>query len=791
MFIRFSFLSFLLLSIQLKAQQNIALVDSIAGELVNRLHQIQAESFLITTNKSFYHAGDTLWLNIMVTDSLNNKFTRQSKNLFADLVDNNDSVITRLLLRGDQLYAEGSIQLKVGLPTGLYWLRAYTRKTIDENSNLAIHPLYIVNSKDADEELEKVRMKIKKASPAIGKPIVEVYPEGDNLMSGANSVIALKAHDANGTPLIVSGEVRDNIGDSITGFTTNSMGLASVTISPIWYRHYAIYLKHLSNFDSVAAIPKVNMRGAQLAVTNQTDDSLQIRILLEDSLYSPGYTTYLLCMHADSVCFASVGHGLYMVNIPIRNFPAGETSLLLYNSKRQMISERNVYKSGNPTVNISSDKENYAAKDNIKLNLTVTDSSGKPQVSALTIAVADKKIADTANNFFDDTMDRLSNKDRDLVMLTSPNSFYVDINKFNMMHSESKTNYLSDTLIASGHVYDGKHRPVQQMQVTLVSKKISSLLLLDTTGIGGSFSFELPDFSDGTQFYLQVTNMAGTKQDDLNVEMDATRFQVIKTPEYLKKRYYSKLIDEIKPLKEYENSQSTSSDKNVLAGVTVTKTDPNRNKIASGYIITKEKLNTSYSSIMAAILGSGKFHLLNGFLVSGGPSNTVLSATDEPVIISDGTQMVLSQGAIGETSPVISYLQSLQVEGIDYIKLMDETESGIYGIRGARGVIEIHSATSLPSNGMLKKGLGSIQPQGYHIPLVFEKPDYSNKKSKNDKNPDDRSVLFWKANMITDKEGKASVDFFAGDAIATYVVTVTGITNSGNKFFKTYTITRK
>jgi uncharacterized protein YfaS (alpha-2-macroglobulin family) len=70
-------------------------------------------------------------------------------------------------------------------------------------------------------------------------------------------------------------------------------------------------------------------------------------------------------------------------------------------------------------------------------------------------------------------------------------------------------------------------------------------------------------------------------------------------------------------------------------------------------------------------------------------------------------------------------------------------------------------------------------------------PDYNNKEIKNSKNHDLRTTIYWNGDIFTDKDGKASVNFFTADAPATYIVIVRGITANGDKIYKTATINRR
>jgi hypothetical protein len=65
-----------------------------------------------------------------------------------------------------------------------------------------------------------------------------------------------------------------------------------------------------------------NFYAGQLSVVNDNNGARKIRVLLEDSIYKKDIKTYLVGVAKDSLCFASIGAGMYEVAIPVEKFPA-------------------------------------------------------------------------------------------------------------------------------------------------------------------------------------------------------------------------------------------------------------------------------------------------------------------------------------------------------------------------------------------------------------------------------------------------------------------------------------
>ena len=111
----------------------------------------------------------------------------------------------------------------------------------------------------------------------------------------------------------------------------------------MWFKKYAVFIKNENNYDSITALPLTNFYAVQLAVTQQNNDYITVRVALEDSIYLKDYTTYLIALSGDSLCFTGVGRGMYNVVIPVTKFPPGVATLYLFNNNRMnLLSSRSI-----------------------------------------------------------------------------------------------------------------------------------------------------------------------------------------------------------------------------------------------------------------------------------------------------------------------------------------------------------------------------------------------------------------------------------------------------------------
>jgi len=588
-------------------------IDSIAGRLIKNLRSDFREKILLQTNKQVYGAGETIWFKAFLIDSLNNRLTDKSKILFVDLVDDKDSLIAQVLLQADKLQTNGAIALSDSSYEGYYWLRAYTRKMINKNINtISVQPVYVVNPKKKNGSAFSEVDNNAEAAKDI-QPVLDIYPEGGSLISGTNSTVAIKAYDQKGNPVIVSGLIKDKRDTIIARFSTNDKGLAKFSFLPTWFGKYRLYIQNKDKYDSIAVLPHINPYAAQLSVTEQTDQFVKVRVMLEDSIFTNDYTTYILGLSKDSLCFAGVGRGMYELNIPVSNFPGGAASLLLFNAKKQLVSERNIYiNKKDVNISISTDKQNYSARENVKVNIDVTDTNGKSVMAALAMSVTDSRITDTTNNFYNDLPENYSSADADLIMLTQKGLYKDWINGHEKINTSS-VNKTNDVLMLKGKLVNKKKEPLPHMEVVLMSNKNNVLFMQDTTDVNGRFTFLLPDYDDSTQFNLQVNNLKGVKE-DYDILIDSLDLPHFATPSFLKQKFYTDKMQLTKKIETYHiGSIISGSGKGWLTPVnvkgTITHNVNAREKNArSANIITREMLQDGFNTLGDAMLNVPGVH---------------------------------------------------------------------------------------------------------------------------------------------------------------------------------------
>ena len=779
------------------SQQNVdSNLNHLVKEVVENIIATDKEKTLLVTDRKIYTAGETVYFKAFVVDSIHNYLRSSSKKLYVDLVDKKDRVINQLILNNANLQTSGRFILPDSLREDYYWMRAYTKRMLNENiDNIAVVPVYVLNVNQTER-----RMAVQTVSKGkINNTIIKFYPEGGSIISGLNSMVALSAKDENGIPAIVSGIVKDNHDSVAATFTTNKYGLAKFSYYPEWFDKYGVFIKDGNNYDSMTALPRINFFAAQLAITQQGNDYITARVALEDSIYSKNYTTYLIAVSGDSVCFASVGKGMYNVTIPLARFPGGIASLYLFNNKDELLSSRSIYiKKENYHLTVHADKKNYAARDNIKLNFEVTDANNQPELATLSLSVTDENIPDTNLNFFrTDTLKNFSQEDADLIMLTQNEK----INLLNSSANDYSSNNNDSDFVLSGKIVNAENKPIENAVLTILSHEPVVIAETDTLNNNGKFKFYLPPYPDNTSFTFQLNDLTGKRLSTYQVIFDVDSSIHFSTPSYLKTTFpLDKNVQSIiKTQQAILDSTGTLGNKHWLNPVTVqgysNQKDYDSTKRVSrfSHIITREMIGNGPGMAGAALLNVPGIRLMNGYVIVGTPNGfSDVTAKDEPLVVLDGVEVSVAQGYTDNSKggPVLNFLNSLPVRTIDFIEVLTGPAAAAYGMEGAKGVIAVNTTSKDEDALTTGTSLKTFYARGFYNDKPFEVPDYSKKEIIRSKSPDLRKTIYWNGNIVTDKNGKASVDFFSADEATTYIGVITGVTINGEKIYKTFTLSR-
>lgn len=748
---------------------------------------------LIKTNYSF---GDTIWYKAYAVIGQHHQLSALSGVLYVELISPKDSLVTRQTVHLASGTGWGDIPLSVNLKPSSYRLRAYTR--------------WIRNfGPDAvDEQRVVIGGIMPVAAKTSEKYDVQFFPEGGELVDGVRSRVAVKVVGVNGMGKDITGTIENCSGNVVTDFSTQHLGMGVFALVPEAGKSYRARINITGEAAFTVDLPKSKSTGYTLSINNSRTDSIYIKIATNDKTLATDKDKnfYIIAQNNGKVYYTTQGklEGLiYIATIAKSRFPEGIVQFTLFSQSGEPLAERIAFmenKADELNLGINTNRQTYNTRDKVILNLTAKDRASKPVSGSFSVAVINesKVSPDESNentilnnllltselkgyieqpNYYFTGVNEQKLADLDLLMLTQGYRRYEWKQILNSP-APSISYQPEKALDLSGTIRSNSGKPIPYSNLTLMAAKQN--LLLDTTADeNGHFIFTNLTFNDTTGLVLKARKVNGG--DNVKIAIDTPRYPAItpatselqtqpKNTEILKQQYvdYQIAADKVflkdgKILKQVNIKGYKRAEAPKIVN-SANLNGPNQ----ADQIIMGDKMDgciTISDCLQGKVPGVA-------FARDGAPLNLRRSPPPKMTVIVDG---IVLDG---------SHLNDLNASDIYSIEVLrSKAYTAIYGSIAATGALVItmkHGGeinTRIPPKPLF--GLATYPFEGYHKERAFYSPLYTHQKTDSD-SPDIRSTIYWNPNIITDKDGKASFEYFNNDTKGNYKIVIEGIDDDGN-----------
>lgn len=661
---------------------------------------------------------------------------------------------------------------------------------------------------------KKVITKVIPIKAISAKVDVQFFPESGNLVNGADSKVAFKAVGADGLGTDVKGTITDDQNHEVSTFASTHLGMGVFTLKPETSRLYKAKITYADGSQGEMALPKATDNGYVLNVDNSFDDDIAVKVIPGASISgstTPTSGLTLVAQSAGEIYYAanSADGGKTFTNvIPKSKFPSGIVQLTLFSATGEPLNERVIFirnKVNELKLSVAADKKSSAPRQKVTISLNAKDSEDKPVIGSFSASVVDLTKVKVDENAEDNM---LSN-----ILLTSDLKGYIEKPGYYFNNITEKTNadldvllltqgyrrfewkkLLADTfepivyqpektLAVSGHIKTFGGKPVPNAKITLFTTS-GGLFVLDTVSDDkGSFVFRNLIFKDSMRFVVQARTAKDRKNVDITLDniapqavgknKNAADIQVNisdVTSAYLqnsKKRF----SEDVK----YGIGNHTILLKEVVIKdkKEVIKNSNNLNGAGNAdQVITYKDLQNSSGQLWIALQMR-----INGVIFKGGVPYSTRSQSQPMAIMVDGIEV---------EKDYLSTMTTMDVEAVEVLRTIGTT--AMYGFRGSGGVLVI--TTRRGGDGSVYNryapGVVTYSPKGYYKAREFYSPQYDDPKT-NTQMQDLRSTISWHPNIVTDKDGNASISFFNADGKGIYRVVIEGIDAEGDLGHQVYT----
>jgi hypothetical protein len=728
-----------------------------------------SEELYMTTDRDFYVAGEKVWLKIFKLNALTSAPVNLSKVVYVDLLDPENNPVDQLKIEVKGFSGSGVIVLPDTLRTGNYILRSYTNWMQNFPKDLfAYKSISVINPFD-----KITTFKI----PSVQIPdSVIFYPEGGHLQAGFETRLGFKIIDRNGNPVRMSGSLVDDNNDTLCHLKTGYNGYGFVSVKPSDQRGIFLVASD-KNQEWKIPLPHVFKDGFILTAGSHGEDSQTIA-----KLNSGNYPT----IKGDSAFLRVYSTGLsgfsktlipatdHEFNISAKDIPYGISHLQVVDGHGNILTDRWISKENDKLINykIDLEKNKYAPRENIKINISATDNSGNPVESDFSISIVKSVTVNREKLSFEHFRQlpgeapviedcKLKNINDYLVFFRPPEHLSApDENADFPAHLPELEGHL-----ITGHIKDRvTGEPLQNEFITLSLVGKAAVCLFAKTDDSGSFSF--------------VTKENGLKE-------------IVIQPLYQRKDCY---VDLKNPF-----PSGLGNHDNGLFFLDASKLDNINN------VIISMQINNIYEPFY--------YNPFNSAVPAHGQN--FYSKPDKTIMMSDYIELTSVKEIVSELIPGVTTTKNngkinfrfskpypaepfknsplVLVDGVPVYDLEKVIAINSKDIEKVDVLNDRYYISGLVIDGIIhfitKKGNltaydldKSVFRMEYDLlkrKNDFYSPDYSVDSLKNNHLPDFRNTLYWNPDMHTDKTGRATAGFYSSDESYEYTIIIEGITLDG------------
>ncbi|CAG5073582.1 Vitamin B12 transporter BtuB [Dyadobacter sp. CECT 9623] len=764
----------------------------ISGKLERYRQTYPVEKAYLHLDKPYYMSGDTLWYQAYLVEGSLHFADSASNLLYVDLIEQRTG--KNLAVKRTSLEAgvgNGEIVLADSIPPGAYTIRAYTNWMRNAAEDFFFQKNIFIYDPAGGTP-----------APLTGKVDLQFFPEGGDLVAESSTRIAFKALNTSGLGHDVKGFILDQNKDTIASFKSDHLGMGRIQFSPKSGAIYSAFLWAENGNASEYPFPKVKETGYTLIADN-VSSPLKTRIMVyakvpgksEIPVHVVGHSRGIVAF----VAKGKIGSRGLMIQVPNADLPDGITHLTLFDDENKPVSERLIFidHGHKLRVGIAPSKNAFKPREKSEIEITVSDSSGRPMETNLSVAITDagqiqqqlydqhirsylllssdiKGFIEQPGYYFDETKTERKIH-RDILMMTQgwTRFGWDDILQDSL---QPPKRFLEQGITFSGEVKRNK-KPVAKTPVSvyLSNDSLSTFLTADTDE-RGQFSLYNLIFEDSLKVRVQGMNKKNSQSFTFRIfPFDPPKLSASKGP-YFPLTVDGRLLNDF--LKRNAQDQEIArkireSRERLLQEVTIKakKQVPRDSRkiygTADASIKVTPELVGGRTSILDILAGR-----VAGVQVVGSGINAsvyIRGNRGEPQFVLDGMPV---------DKDFVSALNVHDVESIDVLK---GASASIFGMSGGNGVISIltkRGNSNYDYSQDVVPGVLVSKIAGFHVPKTFYSPAYSTGIPQNS-NPDYRSTIFWAPMLKTDKNGKIRLQYYNSDAATTVDIRVEALSANG------------
>jgi len=753
----------LLLSVSLSAQKTSPPAVS---------ERAYCEELYIQTDRDTYIAGENVYVKVSEFGGLTHTPGSISRVVYVDMPDNFGTPVIQIKIATDGLTGSGAFRIPDTLRTGCYFVRSFTSwmKNFPQSS-FAYKKISVINPFESMSRLS--------IPPVNTIPDSVIFYTGTGpILTGLVNRVGFRCFDKDGDPVITQGVITGSSEDTLAFFRTDRYGTGLLSVNPPSAGKLYMVTSDSTGRDRRFEMPPVNEAGLTFRVTSDKKAGIvKIHILKNKEFDVPEGRLGIIYSHP---LFPPVRKEISAARDSVIVFshdiiPAGMAEIMITDIKGTIIASGWFYndRAQELTYDVKVYPENFAPREKVRIEILAKDENGHPIESDLCVSVVRPVLKNGSH--YNEMTRRIQSP---VVQALTTDLVLPSLNDYLIFYHEQSDHYgyeVPDTVIEylpepEGHVISGVIRdretdtPLAEENITLSFVGKTSRCNFTRTGKEGEFNVSTREYGMKEIVIQPLSPETDGYYVDLKDPfiLDGGGFQAgslfIDTTdlEEVNKAIISMQVRDIyDPFLEKKGNGSRFNGRPDFYG------EPDNTILLSDYI-ELTTLREAFKEIVPGASTVSRNDKSSLRLINSHPD---ASFTTSPLVIVDGVPIYDFDKILEIRS---SEIEKIEVLNTRYF-ISDLIIEGIVNIVSKKGNLSVLEF----DQSIFRQEFTGLDDH------KFYSRDYSTDEQKSSRLPDFRNTLYWNPDVRTDKNGKASVEFYTSDETGEFTVMVEGFAADG------------
>jgi hypothetical protein len=590
---------------------------------------------------------------------------------------------------------------------------------------------------------------------------ISFSPEGGILLDGELNNIAVCAKDSRGSIFPFKAIINDSRGKTQADINTGNKKWGKAVLKAIAGEKYCAKIIRPLEIDDAFFLPEVKNSGIALHLISSNSNFVLLRTA---AAHMKEPKVYMAARWGQGIFWAA---NLNLkeernISIPTGNLPAGIADIFLIDSTGFMQAMRPTFINSDQQTSLFSKTERnmYGPRVKVEVELTLKNQKNQPLQGTLSASVSQAQIPINGTElpacfYIQSSFSGM----HDIASFSNANGYYFSEPGYTFFSGRSSIinwsalltppvssppAYISKEGI-SGLVFQNSNKPAPNALIALVNNSNNDIQQVSCNE-RGEFNFD-PFTPSATKQEFNLFATTTDKKEKLNIHIDDKYEKVLS--EYLLSLGYNLPV---------RNSDISNSMK---------------------YMDKRNQYQKYYSpgrSLLEIIQQMKYFNLVSNQIVFTGMTNS-LNSQQGALIVIDGNKE-------GTDISVLNSISTAEIADLNiYTNVSDILR---YTGLNVVGVIDISLKKGRESeyeNVISSKVFNLV---GYNLPGTFGTPGNPNNDVKLITRNDARTTLLWQPEIILNKDGQTTIEFYTSDKKGRFIGVIQGIASNGSPVYGSF-----